>query len=239
MKRILFTALAMALIGLVAIPSAAAMPGVTVSIAAPAGVSPGSDFTAAISISDVSDFDAGNYDVSFDESVLRLDDIAPGLIGPTEIPVDMYNEISPGTCRVIQNIPGLSGVTGSGYLAELRFHVVGSAGDSSAVEPSNGVLSDITADEIEAIWVESTVTVATEAAQATIVPPAAHLSPEGTPLPPESAGPASADAPSGQLLPPPAPSSDSGGVPVLWLVIGGVVLLGIIALFVIARSRSY
>lgn len=213
-----------------AVPPVAATSGVTVSIDAPAGVAHDSDFTASISISDVTDFDACNYDVTFDASVLQLDDITSGLIGSAEIPVDLYNELSPGTYRIIQNVPGLAGANGSGYLAELHFHVIGSEGDSSLVGPSNGVLSDITAGEIEATWVEGAVMVATEASQAS-PPPAANSSPEATSLPTESTG-------SSPLLPPPPPDGP-GNWPVLWVVIGGVVLLGIIILFVVARVRAY
>jgi len=75
-----------------------------------------------------------------------------GLIGSTTIPVDIYNEITLGTYRVIQNVPGLSGVSGSGYLAVLHFHVIGSAGDSSTINLSNGMLSNNQAEEITATW---------------------------------------------------------------------------------------
>jgi hypothetical protein len=214
-----------------AVSPVAATSGVIVTINAPAGAAPDSDFTVDISISDVADFDACNYDIIFDASVLRLDTVTSGLIGSTEIPVDLYNEVASGTYRIIQNVPGLAGVTGSGYLAELHFHVTGSIGDSSLVSPLNGVLSDITAGEIEATWVEAVVMIATEATQAT-PPPAASSSPQSTVSSTESTE-------SAPLLPPPPPSADSGGVPVLWLVIGGVVLLGIIILFVVARMRAY
>ncbi|NQT31163.1 MAG: Ig-like domain-containing protein, partial [Deltaproteobacteria bacterium] len=125
---------------------------VTVSIDAPDDASPDSDFTASINISEVSDFDSCNYDITFDALVLRLDDVASGLIGSTAVPVDMYNELSSGTYRVIQNVPGVAGVSGSGYLAVLHFHVIGSEGDSSAISLSNGVLSDNQAGEITATW---------------------------------------------------------------------------------------
>ncbi len=125
---------------------------VTVSIDAPDDVSPDSDFTASINISEVTDFDSCNYDITFDASVLRLDDVASGLIDSTAVPVDMYNELSSGTYRVIQNVPGVAGVSGSGYLAVLHFHVIGSEGDSSAISLSNGVLSDNQAGEITATW---------------------------------------------------------------------------------------
>ncbi len=132
---------------------------VTVSIDAPDEAAPDSDFTANVNISGVVDFDACNYDVSFDASVLRLDDVTSGLIGSTTIPVDMYNEISSGTYRVIQNVPGLAGVSGSGYLAVLHFHVIGSESDSSTITLSNGMLSNNLAEEIAATWVGDTVDV--------------------------------------------------------------------------------
>ncbi|MBA7669352.1 hypothetical protein ES703_77482 [subsurface metagenome] len=135
------------------------IPPVPVSIDAPAEAAPDSDFTANIDISEVTNFDACNYDVSFDASVLRLDDVTSGLIGSTEIPVDMYNEISSGTYRVIQNVPGLSGVSGSGYLAVLHFHVIGSGGDSSTISLSDGVLSNNQAEEITATWTGDSVNV--------------------------------------------------------------------------------
>jgi clostripain len=129
-----------------------AQSGVTVSVDAPATAAPDSDFTANIDITEVTDLDSGNYDITFDPLVLRLDNVASGLIGSTTIPVDMYNEISSGTYRVVQNVPGLTGVSGSGYLAVLHFHVIGSDGDSSAITLFNGVLSDNQAEEIAATW---------------------------------------------------------------------------------------
>ena len=142
----------------VAIPAAAAE--VTVSADAPALVSPDSDFTVNINITEVTDFDACNYDFSYDSAVLRLDNVTSGLIGSTAIPVDVYNEIGPGTYRVIQNVPGLSGVTGSGYLVVLHFHVLGAEGDSSDITLSNGMIASTLAEEITATWVSGSVEVA-------------------------------------------------------------------------------
>ena len=140
--------------------TASAPPGaVTVSIDAPATAAADSDFTANVNISEVTNFDAGNYDVSFDASVLRLDNVTSGLIGSTTIPVDIYNEISSGTYRIIQNVPGLSGVSGSGYLAVLHFHVIGAEGDSSTISLSNGILANNLAEEITATWVGDSVDV--------------------------------------------------------------------------------
>ncbi|GAI77426.1 unnamed protein product [marine sediment metagenome] len=104
-----------------AVVPAAAVTEATVSIDAPATAASGSDFTANVNISEVTAFDACNYDVSFDASVLRLDSVASGLIDSTAIPVDVVNEISSGTWTIVQNVPGYAGVSGSGYLAVLHF----------------------------------------------------------------------------------------------------------------------
>jgi methionine-rich copper-binding protein CopC len=153
----LMAILALLLVAGAVLPAAAE--GVTVSISAPAEVTAGSDFTADINISEVTDFDACQYDISFDATVLRLDDVTAGEIDSTEVPVDLYNELSAGNYRVIQNISGLDGATGSGYLAVLHFHVIGAEGESSNIDLSNGVLSDITANPIEATWLGDTVSV--------------------------------------------------------------------------------
>ena len=133
--------------------------GVTVSIDAPAQAVVNSDFTANVNISQVTNFDACNYDVSFNASVLRLDNVTSGLIGSTTIPIDVYNQISSGTYRIVQNVSGMTGVSGSGYLAVLHFHVIGSAGTSSTINLSNGMLSNNQAQEITATWVGDTVNI--------------------------------------------------------------------------------
>ena len=131
--------------------------GVQVSIDAPDEVLKGSDFTATVAIIQVENLDACNYDVSFSSAVLRLDNVTSGDIGGTTIPVDFCNERSPGRYTIVQNVPELLGVTGSGYLAELHFHVIGSEGHSSNISLSSGALSSNLAEEIQATWIEDSV----------------------------------------------------------------------------------
>ena len=140
--------------------------GVTVTISAPAEAVKDSDFTVSVDITNVTDFDAGQCDVSFDDSVLRLDDVTAGLIGGTQIPVALWNKISPGTYRIIVNVPGVPGVSGSGYLAALCFHAIGSAG-SSTVNLSNGFLNNNLGEEITATWSGGSLTVYEEVAKPT------------------------------------------------------------------------
>ncbi len=226
----------------------AATPGVTISIDAPAETALDSDFTANVNISEVTNFDACNYDVSFDASVLRLDNVTSGLIGSTTIPVDMYNEISPGIWRVVQNIPDFPGVSGSGYLAVLHFHVVGSEG-SSNISLSNGVLSDNTASEIQPTWTGNSVKVAVTASEPTTPPPVVNPAPEAiTPpavvnpapeaiTPPPVVNPApEATAPNEAAAPLPAKPINW---PVLWGVIEGVIVVGLITFLLARRKKAY
>jgi hypothetical protein len=223
---------------------------VAVSIDAPAQAAANSDFTAKVNISEVVNFDACNYDVSFDVSVLRLDSVTSGLIGSTTIPVDIYNQVSLGTWRVVQNVPGLSGVSGSGYLAVLHFHVIGSGGDSS-ISLSKGVLSDKAAKEITATWGGDSVRVgaASEATtpEAITPPPAANSTPEAITPPPAVTPPPEAPAPQTVVTPSPGATTPGNEAPlpakpinwvVLREVIGGIVAVGII-IFLLVRKRAY
>jgi len=212
-----------------AVVPVAATPGVTVSLGAPDEAAPDSDFTANVNISEVVNFDACNYDVSFDASVLWLDSVTSGLIDSTPVPVDIYNEISPGTYRLVQNVPGLAGAGGSGYLAVLNFHVTGSGGDTSPISLSNGMLANNSAEEIAATWVGDSVTVVASAAISTTPPPAVSPSPEAAA--PSATAPAPAPAPA---LPPAQPIK----WPVLWGVIAGATAVGVIA-FLRARRKAY
>jgi len=133
-------------------PTPAPTLGVTVSISAPDDIAEDADFVARININQVTNFDATNYDVTYDSAILEVANASSGLIAGTTIPIDAWRVISPGKIRIIQDIPGLSGVSGSGYLAEIHFHVLGSAGSSSDIDLSNGVLSDNSANEIIATW---------------------------------------------------------------------------------------
>jgi len=139
---------------------------VTVSVDAPATVAPGAYFTADIDISQVTDFDAALFDVVFDSTVLGIENIAPGAditdgqIDGATIPVTQTNQIAAGRVRILVNVPGTPGVTGSGYLCQIRFHAIGAGGTSSTVNLENGSLSDKNGAAISATWTGTTVNIA-------------------------------------------------------------------------------
>lgn len=132
-----------------------------VEILAPIQVAEGRSFRARVSISNVTGFDACNYDITYDSLVLDLIDVTPGRIGRTSIPVNVWQDVSPGTLRIVQNIPGVGGVSGSGYLCQVHFQVTGAAGDTSAIALENAVWSDRDAEAIASDCVHACVRIGT------------------------------------------------------------------------------
>lgn len=123
---------------------------VPITLNSPQYVSVGEGFTVNLDIEQVEMFDATNYMVIFDASVITLENISAGKIGTTSIPVDGYKFLSTDRCNVVQNVPGIAGVTGSGTLAKFHFQAIGNAGAGSQIEISHGVLSDNRAQKIPA-----------------------------------------------------------------------------------------
>jgi hypothetical protein len=85
-----------------------------VSIEAQNIISENSDFTARVNIVNVRNFDAADYDITHDPVILEVTDVTGGLIGGATIPVDMWRVIESGRIRLINNVPGIAGVSGSG-----------------------------------------------------------------------------------------------------------------------------
>jgi hypothetical protein len=120
-----------------------ATPEVTVWIDAPGEVSENGSFIAYVNVSEVDKLSAADYDVVYDPDVLELTDVpyAGGVIGGSAFPVDMWGLVngSQGAVRIIQSAPGMgTSVSGSGYMAEVHFDVIGSSCDSSDIEPMPG-----------------------------------------------------------------------------------------------------
>jgi len=153
-----------ALLAALLVPAAVVLAQDTeVSIDAPALVDPDSDFTAEVDIADVENLDTAQYNIFFDDTVLRLDNVTAGTVDGTAIPVDLWNPTDGGPCIIVQNVPGLTGVTGDGTLAVLHFHVVGDPGDVSVIDLQNGLLGDNVGVAIAATWIDGAVTVSGEA----------------------------------------------------------------------------
>jgi len=118
---------------------------VEVKVNAPEEVEEGESFDVTIDIEDVTDFNSGQFDLSFDSEVLEVTDVSDGSIDGETIPIYKSDFVDNNTVAV--SMPMEVGVSGSGHLARIGFKVVGTEGDKSILDISNGALYDIRAME--------------------------------------------------------------------------------------------
>ncbi|RZN34682.1 MAG: hypothetical protein EF813_09715 [Methanosarcinales archaeon] len=109
-------------------------------------------FEVTIEIHNVADLDSGQFDLSFDRSVVNATAVHDGNIDGRQVPIESWDFVDAGTIRVLFNLPGVVGVSGSGQIATISFEVTGSQGDTSVLDVSDGRLFDTGADEIPALW---------------------------------------------------------------------------------------
>ena len=137
--------------------SVAAENGVTITVEAPAEVLEGDSFVARVNVNNVTDLYAAEYTVSFNETVLELVNVTAGEVGGAAFPVMHYNA---DVYKVVQAVANITDpVSGSGYLAELHFNVIGSIGDTSDIDLIGGMLANADAQEIAATWTGASVEV--------------------------------------------------------------------------------
>ncbi|HIH95740.1 TPA: hypothetical protein HA338_17615 [Methanosarcina acetivorans] len=104
---------------------------------------------ATVNVENAENLDAGQFDLEFNPAVLKVVGIENGSIGKTEIPVQ-WRSIDSGTVRVIFNLEGVTGVSGSGQLASVGFEVIGDG--ESELFISDGLLGDTEAKSIDTDW---------------------------------------------------------------------------------------
>ena len=128
-------------------------------------------FDASIDVDNIVDFNSGQFDLSFNASVVNVTGVADGSLDGETVPVDRWEFVDKDRIRVILDVPGISGVSGSGYVAKISFAVVGETGDKSVLDMSNGLLVDTEAEAIPAEWIDDEVTVGTMPVQVTVNAP--------------------------------------------------------------------
>ena len=119
-----------------------------VSIIAPEWVE-GTTGYAAVEITNVSNLDTGQFDLSFNSSILKVANVEDGSIQGISVPVK-WHSIDADTVRLIFNLEGVTGISGTGQLARIGFEVIGD-GDST-LDISNELLGDTQANKINADW---------------------------------------------------------------------------------------
>ena len=116
---------------------------VVVSVNAPEEVEAGESFDVTIDIEEVTDFNSGQFDLSFDSSVVEVTDVSEGSIDGERIPELLCKVVDDAdTVHVSVYMPMGVGLSGSGHLAEVGFKVTGEKGDRSVLDISNGSLFD-------------------------------------------------------------------------------------------------
>jgi len=133
--------------------------GVPVTVNAPKTVSDA--FNATIDIENVTDLDSGQFDLSFDSSVVNVTAVCDGNIGGTTMPISDWRFMDVDTIRALFDLSAVDTVSGSGSLATIDFEIIGSAGDASVLDISNGGLFDLDtySGGIPATWTDCEVTV--------------------------------------------------------------------------------
>ncbi|MHC1566065.1 MAG: cohesin domain-containing protein [Candidatus Syntropharchaeales archaeon] len=127
--------------------------GPSVTVNAPAAAS--DSFEVQIEIDDVEDLDAAQFDLSFDPNLLAVTSVSDGEIDGEAVPVKRWSldPADPGKLRVVLDLPGVKGVSGSGVLARIGFDPVGDGVSELVLD--NVTLGDINADDIKGVRLES------------------------------------------------------------------------------------
>jgi len=109
-------------------------------------------FNTTIEIYNAADLDSGQFDLWFDSSVVNVTGVSSGSVDGTTVPIDAWNFTDADTIRVLFNLSGVDGISGSGTIATISFEITGTVGDTSALNISDGLLVDTESDKISALW---------------------------------------------------------------------------------------
>ena len=159
----------------------------TIKIGLPAQIKAGEEFAAVVNINQVKDFNAANYDIKFDSTILSLQKIEDGQIGKQIIGISMWREIEPGRIRVIHDLSGISGASGSGTLAKITFKCLRET--STTISFENGVLSNIYAQEIAVTWIAEPLQFKEDGKNSNITPPVTSTGGGGSSQPTQKPAP--------------------------------------------------
>ncbi|HIE31232.1 MAG TPA: hypothetical protein EYP67_02470 [Methanosarcinales archaeon] len=118
-------------------------------------------FDVTIDIYNAADLDSGQFDLSFDPGVVNVSDVHDWNIDDITVPIDSWDFLDADTIRVLFNLPGVDGVSGSGQIAMISFEITGAVKDESVLDISNGELFDLDtySEGIPAIWNDCEVTI--------------------------------------------------------------------------------
>jgi len=119
---------------------------VLIELHGPDEILTGSMFYLSVNVTNISSFDAANFDVIFNEKYLTVIEVYNGNINGKTIPVSMWDIIKKDTLRVILNLPGINGVSGNGTLATIKFKTLSPG--TVIINLTNVVLANIDSNQI-------------------------------------------------------------------------------------------
>jgi hypothetical protein len=153
-------------------PTTPPVGSVTVSIDSPDTAKKSSSryFHALVKITDVTNFDAAQYDIIYDPDIIRIQDVKAGNISGTTIPIEEWGYVpanTQGTVRIVNSVPNATGVSGEGYLTDIYFKIMGDPEDSSVISFIEGfgdpqgylMVGNNAGIEITATWINGSVTI--------------------------------------------------------------------------------
>ena len=138
---------------------------VEIRVSAPEYVEEKETFDVTIDVDSITELTWSEFDLIFDKSVVKVEDVTDGSIDDTEILIEMWDHVDSDTIKVMTGVPEdkfSEGVSGSGYLAKISFKVKGDEGDDSVLDISNGILGNTSAGEIPATWIDAEIKVCVE-----------------------------------------------------------------------------
>jgi hypothetical protein len=135
---------------------------VEVWVNAPPSVEADKTFVVTINITDVTDLNSAQFDLSFDPDVVKISEVKKGEINGEAFKTFMHPTIAEDTERVLVSMPIGEGMSGSGHLAEIEFKAKGKEGKKTELSVSNEKLYNVSAKRIEAVWVGTEITIGVE-----------------------------------------------------------------------------
>jgi len=135
---------------------------VEVRVNAPPSVEEGETFVVTIDITDVTDLNSAQFDLSFDSSVIEISEVKKGEINGETFQTFMHPSIDEDTEKVLVSMPIGEGMSGSGHLAEVEFKAKGKEGEKTELSVSNEKLYNVSAKRIEAVWEGTEITIGVE-----------------------------------------------------------------------------
>lgn len=135
--------------------------GIEILITNPSKVLEGGNFTAIVTVDNSTDLSILLFKLNYDPSVIELIEVERGsdITTSSWSHWNSWQDRDTGVMKILAfSEPSGSPINGPAELVRLEFHVVGRAGEQSALD-IQGINGDSAMESIETIWVDSEVTV--------------------------------------------------------------------------------